>query len=120
MSRIKLMTAGAVIAAVAVIVYLALFDPTSSPSPRCVFKALTGYECPGCGTQRAIHALFSGRFVEAWSFNPALFFAIPLAAAYMVCPRQPGGTFYNIMYSRVTLWLIVAAIAGWWILRNMF
>lgn len=92
-----------------------MFDPTRWPAPRCIFHALTGWECPGCGTQRAVHALFSGHFAEAWSFNPALFVAVPLAALYA---WEPAGL-KDILYSRITLFSLIAAIILWWILRNL-
>lgn len=34
---------------------------------KCTFKLITGYDCPGCGAQRAIHALLHGRLSEALS-----------------------------------------------------
>ena len=39
----------------------------------CLFHHYLGVSCPGCGTTRAIHALFSGSLSESLRFNPALF-----------------------------------------------
>ncbi len=36
-------------------VTLAVVDPTGGP-PICPFKAVTGFDCPGCGGTRALHA----------------------------------------------------------------
>lgn len=104
------------VGAVAVVAYLALFDPTVYPAPRCVFKLLTGLECPGCGSQRAIHALFGGHFGEAWGYNPAVFVALPLAALYAWPPRR----LKPVLLSAPVLWGIVAAILLWWVFRNIF
>ena len=41
--------------------------------PRCVFKASTGLDCPGCGLTRASHAVLHGRFADAWRLNPLLY-----------------------------------------------
>ncbi|MBC7418570.1 MAG: DUF2752 domain-containing protein [Pedobacter sp.] len=41
----------------------------------CPFKLLTGIECPGCGFQRSIIALFEGHFSQSWFLYPA---TIPL------------------------------------------
>lgn len=109
------MTATAIVLGVAVIAYLALFDPTAFPAPKCVFHSITGYDCPGCGSQRAVHALCHGRVADAWGYNPAIFFAVPLAALYAVSPRRLN----KIMYARTTLIAIAASIVAWWILRNL-
>ena len=111
----RILTVGAAIGGLAVIVYLALFDPTEWPAPQCMFHTLTGYDCPGCGTQRAVHALFSGDVGGAWHYNPALFFVVPLAGLYAWSPRRLHG----IMYARATLFGMIAAIILWWILRNI-
>lgn len=35
-----------------------IFDPAVTRwAPKCMFRVLTGYDCPGCGSQRALHAL---------------------------------------------------------------
>ena len=35
----------------------------------CLFRATTGYSCPGCGAQRALHSLMHGHFLEAIRYN---------------------------------------------------
>lgn len=52
--------------------------------PTCTFKNLTGFYCPGCGGQRAFHALLNGNFAEAFHDNLLIFIVIPI-------------TFYKIM-----------------------
>jgi len=98
----------------AVLLYLGLTDPESAPLPQCVFKRLTGFDCPGCGTQRAIHALLHGRVGEAWRLNAALFPALALGALYAWSPRR----LRPLLYASATPWIIAAATVAWWIGRN--
>jgi hypothetical protein len=50
---------------------LAAFDPaTTWWFPSCPFHALTGWQCPLCGSLRAIHALCLGAPLAALAFNP--------------------------------------------------
>lgn len=85
-----------------------------------MLKVLTGYDCPGCGAQRALHALLHGDISGAWGYNPALFFLVPLAVAYgavellgLRCRLTDG------LYKPWFLWLLTAGIVAWWILRNV-
>ncbi|MDE6161123.1 MAG: DUF2752 domain-containing protein [Muribaculaceae bacterium] len=115
-------TAAAIIAiAAAVCVYYYFVDPAAAgAAPRCVLRAATGYDCPGCGTQRALHALLHGRLSEAWNFNPAAFVAVPLAAAYAVAEAVPGrfARIERLLYRPAFIMAIAAAVTAWWILRN--
>ena len=43
----------------------------------CPVKSLTGYDCPGCGMQRAVVALFKGNLTESIYQYPAL---LPIVA----------------------------------------
>ncbi|MFV0289827.1 MAG: DUF2752 domain-containing protein [Mangrovibacterium sp.] len=48
--------------------------------PRCIFLTLTGFQCPGCGSQRAVHSLLHLQFADAWAFNPLLVLSLPYLA----------------------------------------
>jgi Protein of unknown function (DUF2752) len=50
---------------------LAAFDPSTIWwFPSCPFHAITGWECPLCGSLRAIHALVHGAPFAALALNP--------------------------------------------------
>jgi len=44
----------------------------------CLTKTLFGFECPGCGAQRALLFLFQGDFVAAFHMYPAIYTLVPL------------------------------------------
>ena len=117
-----------IIGAVAVIVIagLAIYS-TSDPStvrffPRCTFLTLTGLKCPGCGTQRAIHALLHGNFLEAVRFNAMMVASVPLLALYGYAEivRKSKPRFYNKVNSTPIILTIFVLVVLWWILRNVF
>jgi hypothetical protein len=45
--------------------------------PQCPSRYVTGYDCPGCGSQRAVHAVLNGDLEKAFDYNPLLFFLLP-------------------------------------------
>jgi hypothetical protein len=88
--------------------------------PRCPSKWLTGYDCPGCGTLRASHALLHGNFAAAWSYNPALFFAIPAIIFFSGASHYKQGSLAKrICTSPHTTHIVVVAVIAWWIVRNL-
>jgi len=44
----------------------------------CIFKLITGHNCPGCGMTRAFNELFQMNFKEAYTFNPRIIIVAPL------------------------------------------
>jgi hypothetical protein len=48
--------------------------------PRCVFNALTGLHCPGCGATRAVGALMHGDIDQAFAYNPLFMLVLPFLA----------------------------------------
>src|SRR5574339_87372 len=58
--------------------YLFLFEPGKSGFfPGCIFRLLTGFTCPGCGSTRAMHQLLHGHVAAAFMLNPLFLVAIP-------------------------------------------
>ena len=118
------MFAAAVAAAIALIgigLFYYFADPASGLMPKCIFRSLTGYQCPGCGVQRAIHAMLHGDIEAAWHFNPFVFFAVPVACFYIV--TELGRTHWPHFHARLNNPYIAAAILisvlAFWLLRNL-
>ena len=116
-----------VAAAIALLCFIAvytMFDPsTSHLFPRCIFYQLTGLKCPGCGSQRAIHALLCGNIIEALRFNAMLVASLPLLALYAYCEvcrlRHRTTTLCRRLNSPTMAWSIFIIILAWWALRNL-
>ena len=103
-------------------IYYAL-DPTQSGLfPRCGFLTLTGYKCPGCGSQRAIHALLHGYVVAAFKYNALLFISVPWLALcfYAESQRTRNPRLYVRLNAPLLIWLFLAMVLLWWLLRNIF
>src|SRR5258706_9192566 len=57
------------------------FDPAQHAFyPVCAFHRVTGLQCPGCGSLRALHQLLHGRFAAAFHFNAVLVCSLPFLA----------------------------------------
>lgn len=93
--------------------FLYAYDPRRIAFfPKCPFLALTGLQCPGCGTTRALHAALHGRLLEAVRFNPILVVAVPFVVALACRPQWA--------MRPVVGWAFLAAVLVWWLLRNCF
>ena len=44
----------------------------------CLTKTMFGFECPGCGAQRALSLLLHGEMLAAFKMYPAIYTLIPL------------------------------------------
>nr|WP_290090809.1 DUF2752 domain-containing protein [uncultured Duncaniella sp.] len=98
-----------------------LIEPSSGLYPRCMFHQLTGLYCPGCGSQRAIHAMLHGNWSQAWSYNAILPFEIVfiaiIAVAWRLRDRYPR--LHGILNSRIVIISFLITIIGWTIIRNI-
>lgn len=89
----------------------------------CPFKLITGYHCPGCGSQRAIHQLLHGDVISALRYNPLMVLSLPILIYGL------GITAWNFIYEtqyRVKLFYNSAFIYGYfglvvfyWAFRNI-
>lgn len=91
--------------------------------PRCVFKTVTGLDCPGCGAQRATHELLHLNITKAFTYNALLVAALPfsiLALFYYYSPfrnRFPKVTQFLFGKYGILLFLIIVLL--FFILRNL-
>jgi len=52
--------------------------PGGAGVPVCLFRALSGLPCPGCGLTRALSSLLDGRAAAAFAYHPFVFILLPL------------------------------------------
>lgn len=104
-----------------VVAVLFLCDPVRVPIyPQCVFHRVTGLDCPGCGSLRALHALLHGDFAVALHFNAFLVLSLPVLAtlglrlAVRKMRTEPATPFRPVW-----LWLYFAAFVTFGIVRNL-
>ncbi len=106
------------------IVVYTLFDPNKSVwMPKCPFRLLTGWNCPACGLQRALHALLHGKFTEALSYNYFFVVSIPYVIALFVAEalkRIPrGDNFIRAVEHPVLARMYIILFIAWGIIRNL-
>jgi hypothetical protein len=101
-------------------VYAFIFEPGKSGFfPACMFRALTGLTCPGCGSTRALHQLLHGHVGNAFVLNPLLLIALPIlmyvlvrhtvwaiSGAEPVRNRLPASVIYAMFFLLLSFWVI--------------
>src|SRR6201993_4869050 len=99
------------------------FDPTQYRFyPVCIFHSLTGLQCPGCGSLRALHALSHGHLLTALHYNPLLVLALPFlvfVGGRMLLREVAGKPVPPIQIRAGWIWLIPVTIILFTILRNI-
>ncbi|SRR6266496_94704 len=103
-------------------IYLFVFEPGKSGFfPFCPFRALTGLNCPGCGTTRCLHQLLHGNLIAAFKFNPLFVIALPFLLWVLARFTQSaiiGGSPITSRLNPRYLWFFAALIVFFWIFRN--
>lgn len=100
-------------------------DPSVVPIfPRCPFRLLTGYLCPECGSQRAIHHLLNLDLPGAWRMNPLLVIALPyLLLGLILKPlsrhNARGTRLLDQLYGCRASVVALVVIVLFWIGRNI-
>lgn len=89
--------------------------------PKCVFKTLTGYDCPSCGTQRALHALLNGEIKTAILFNPFVLLVLPylIALFYTTFSKSKFSTkIHPYVQGYKAAYIYIVLYIAWWVVRN--
>ena len=119
----RILNTGLLIGFTGLAVLFFILDPAKHDLfPRCLFNSITGYYCPGCGSQRAVHSLLHLDFAGVVSYN-FLFLPAALLIFYHylhpVLNRFFGWKLPNVFYFRNTPLIILGVIMLFWILRNI-
>ncbi|MBQ8047600.1 MAG: DUF2752 domain-containing protein [Prevotella sp.] len=112
------------LAVLAVAFMLYRYDPAGREwAPKCVFRMLTGYNCPGCGFQRCMHSLLHGRVVEAVGYNLFLVVAVPylllLMAEEWLLSGETRERWARVLTSRGVVLSYVVLFFLWFLVRNL-
>lgn len=100
------------LAALTLTLTLYYFNPTNSTLyPRCPLFTITGWQCAGCGSLRALHSLLHGDIKAAWHYNPLLLLALPLLPVPLLWP--------TLFQKNATYWLLLCTLLLYTILRNL-
>lgn len=90
---------------------------------KCPFKAITGLDCPGCGSQRAVHNLLHGNLKAAFADNALFVIALPYAFVgilfeyFSLKYKYPKTR--KILFGKTAIYTIAAIIILFFILRNL-
>ena len=81
----------------------------------CPIHESTGIYCPGCGSTRAIDAVFHGDMVSAWRFNPLLVLSpLLLATAWAIQRFSKSRTWAFIYFAGLMVIITIFTL-----LRNL-
>ena len=100
-------------------------DPaTSLYAPKCISYSLFNFICPGCGMQRAIHAILNGEILKAIYFNPLIVLSIPYILTLLVMDvfklKCKLPKLYAILYGRKSIYVLLIILIVYVVLRNMY
>ena len=119
--RLIVIIAIAITLVVAVVYYV--FDPSAGEMwfPRCTLYTLTGLRCPGCGMQRAAHAMLHGDIMGALRYNAMIpIIAVGLATlAYGELVAAPESRIARVVRHPATAITAVVIIVAWGVVRNL-
>ncbi|SJN50047.1 Sll0543 protein [Sphingobacterium sp. JB170] len=92
--------------------------------PKCPVKELSALDCPGCGSQRAIHSLLHGDFRSAFEYNALLLPFMPyLALGFgFQLVKNPGRRqlfWRKVLYGEWAIKVVSVVVILYVIFRNL-
>jgi len=92
--------------------------------PKCPVLVSTGYQCTGCGSQRAFHDLMHLRIGSAFSSNPLAVVALPyLFLGYIAEWKAISSSWWSrlrkTLFGVTAIWVILGGIVIFTVGRNL-
>lgn len=87
----------------------------------CPFYNVTGYQCPGCGSQRAFHEILHFNFLEAFKQNALFVLGIPyiLLIFYTSFNKEKYQKLRSILLGNKTLLILLIISILFGVVRNL-
>lgn len=98
-----------------------LFEKILSLGLPCMFQALTGLYCPGCGGTRAVRALLKGDLWMSFQYHPLVLYTVFAFVLELVLRNLPGvGKTPEAGDKRVRAFILMGAflVMANWIFKN--
>ena len=116
---------GLIIGAILFVLLYKNVDPIDACyMPKCLSYTIFGIRCPGCGTQRAIHAILAGDFKAALQFNPLIFasmlYIITTVILDMKSVKAKHPKLHNLFLGQKAISILLCVLLIYTILRNIF
>ena len=105
------------------LVMLWIYERNGGSGLTCPFYRLTGLYCPGCGSGRAVQALYHGHLIQAVRYNILLpILGLP---SFVVLIHEylrfifPALKLKPVFVSQAVIKGIIVIVTAFWILRNV-
>ena len=88
----------------------------------CLFRAVTGRLCPGCGVTQLCLALLRLDWAAAWNANPVLLMMLPVLALLggrLTVRYVRVGSTAGPKWEGVFMWAMAALLIAWGVARNL-
>lgn len=108
---------------VCVICLYFFIDPSKSTYfLKCPLKLTTGYECAGCGVQRALHELLHFRFLAAFKYNALFVISIVILLVVFIIHLSKNETLKLVLKrffgSKIFIFLVLIIVFVFSLLKN--
>lgn len=104
--------------------FLFFFNPALPANqffPKCPFRVLTGWQCPGCGSTRAFYELLHLHPVAAFKLNPLMVLTLPFIVYGLLGFTKSaltGKPQRRVFIPPLYMWLWLGLLVSYWIFRN--
>lgn len=88
----------------------------------CLFHALTGLYCPGCGGTRALVYLLHGQVGQSLIYHPLILYGVlvvAVQAATRLAAKRCGKPQYCLGHEPLFIWIGVGIILVNWVVKNV-